>query len=297
MLNYTVGQLRTFLAVAKSGSVGGAAGALVVSQPAISVALASLQRAFGVALVQRDGRGVRLTDAGRTLAAYGRRMFALAQETEDAVRAASRVTGMPLRLAAVTTVAENVLPQPLRRVCESHPETAVQLDVGNRGQVWDRLEHWEVNVVVAGRPPAGRRFRVVGMRTNEIVLVGQNADTLDAGALAQATWLMREPGSGTRAMSEELFTELGIEPNNQLTIGSNGAIRECVRAGLGIALQSRDAVRRELESGILGEIRAPIPLRSREWNVAVNDDRELPASLQSFVNDLVLALGFTACTG
>lgn len=256
MLNYTLGQLRTFLAVAKAGSVGGAAGDLVVSQPAISSAVAALGRAFGVALVERDGRGLRLTDAGRTLATYGRRLFALADETEAAVRAAAKVGIMPLRLAAVTTVAEYVLPQPLSVVCESHPETAVQLDVGNRGLIWDRLASWEAQVVVAGRAPADKRFRVVAHRANEIVLIADTAGSWSASELAAATWLMREPGSGTRAMSEEFFAELGIAPRAALTIGSNGAIRECVRAGLGIALQSRDAVRRELESGIIGEIRA-----------------------------------------
>lgn len=291
-MNYTTGQLRTFLTVAQAGSVSEAAESLAVSQPAVSSALACLRRAFGVALVERDGRGLRLTEAGRTLAAYGRRIFALADEAESQVRAAGRAHAVRVRIAAVTTVAEYVLPQPLRRVCDEHPEIAVELDVGNRGHVWERLATWEAQVAVAGRPPIERRYRTLGRRTNEIVLIAQYSQALDAGALARATWLLREPGSGTRAMTQELFEELGIAPENQLTIGSNGAIRECVRAGLGISLQSRDAVRRELESGELGKVDAPVALPQREWNVVVNDERALPAAVKEFINDLMITLEF-----
>lgn len=292
MLKYTPGQLRTFLAVAETGSVAEAAEALLVSQPAVSSALASLRRACGTALVERDGRGLRLTEAGRVLAAYGRRLFALADEADTQVQAVGNAGTVRLRLAAVTTVAEYILPQPLRLVAEKHPEIQVQLDVGNRGQVWERLANWETQVVVAGKPPPDRPFRIIARRWNEIVLIGQSSGSLDAGALARASWLLREPGSGTRAMTQEFFDDLGIVPENQLTIGSNGAIRECVRAGLGIALQSRDAVRRELESRTLGEIKAPIAVRGREWHVVVNKERDLPESIGAFVGDMIDALGF-----
>jgi LysR family transcriptional regulator, low CO2-responsive transcriptional regulator len=292
MLKYTSGQLRTFLTVAETGSVAKAAEALVVSQPAVSSVLASLRRACGTALVEREGRGLRLTEAGRILAGYGRRLFALADEADTQVRAAANVGTVRLRLAAVTTVAEYILPQPLRLVSKKHPEIQVQLDVGNRGQVWERLANWEAQVVVSGRPPADRPFRTVARRANEIVLIGQSSESLDANALACAPWLLREPGSGTRAMTQEFFDDLGIVPENQLTIGSNGAIRECVRAGLGIALQSRDAVRRELESRVLGEVKAPTAVRGREWHVVINAERDLPSAIGVFVEDLIDALGF-----
>ncbi len=294
MLNYTPSQLRTFLRVAEAGSVAAAADSLVVSQPAVSSALAALRRACGVALVERDGRGVRLTEAGRTLAAYGRRLFALADEADAEIRATAQAGAARVRLAAVTTVAEHVLPQALRLVFAQQHDIAVELDVGNRGQVWERLSTWEAQVVVAGRPPVGRAFKTVGRRTNEIVLIAQRSCALDAEALARATWLLREPGSGTRAMTVELFDALGIVPENQLTIGSNGAIRECVRAGLGIALQSRDAVRRDLDLHTLGEVEPPVALPPREWHAVVNERHPLPAVVQRFVAALILALGFSA---
>ena len=79
--------------------------------------------------------------------------------------------------------------------------------------------------------------------------------------LAAATWLLREPGSGTRAATEELFERYGIAPTS-LTVGSNGAIRESVLAGLGVTLVARDAVARELDDGSLEELRGPgLPLR------------------------------------
>ena len=143
-MNYTTGQLRTFLTVAQAGSVSEAAESLAVSQPAVSSALASLRRAFGVALVEREGRGLRLTEAGRTLAAYGRRIFALADEAESEVRAAGSAQAVRVRIAAVTTVAEYVLPQPLRQVCEKHPKlrlsstSAIAVRSGNGSRLGKR---------------------------------------------------------------------------------------------------------------------------------------------------------------
>ncbi len=84
--------------------------------------------------------------------------------------------------------------------------------------------------------------------------------------LASATWLLREPGSGTRAATEELFAQLDLSPA-VLTVGSNGAIWESVQVGLGITLISRDAVAPQLDTGLLEEWRyGPLPLR-RSWHV------------------------------
>jgi DNA-binding transcriptional LysR family regulator len=99
---------------------------------------------------------------------------------------------------------------------------------------------------------------------------------------ASATWLLREPGSGTRAATQALFTSIGIDPPT-LTIGSNSAIRECVRAGLGVSLLSRDTVERELASGSLAVLEAPGTPLVRNWHLVGLADRELPAGAAKFV--------------
>lgn len=274
----SLNQLRTFLAVVDTGSVGSAAEQLAISQPAVSAALAALGETLGTALVERDGRRTRITAAGEALALHARRIFSsLDLAREDAVQAARR-EARRLRIATVTTVAEHVIARLLRGFREQAPEIDVELYVANRDHVWDRLRHWEADLVVGGRPPRDPVFRSLAVRANELLLVSAPDYATE---YARATWLLREPGSGTRAATQALFTSIGIDPPT-LTIGSNSAIRECVRAGLGVSLLSRDTVERELESGALKVLAAPGTPLVRNWHLVALADRELPAGAAEF---------------
>jgi DNA-binding transcriptional LysR family regulator len=278
----SLNQVRTFLEVAQSGSVRLAAERLVVSQPAVSSALAGLQKTVGSPIVERDGRGVRLTPAGERLATYGRRIFALLDEAVAEARAAAIPTARRLSLAAVPTAAEQLLPELLGGFRAEHEPVDLELEVANKDLVWERLAHWEADLVLAGRPPQGRQFVTLAIRPNAVVVVGPPDRTYTLAELARATWLLRELGSGTRETTEAVFSQLGIAPP-AVTIGSNGAIRECVRVGLGISLLSRDAVARELAAGTLSEIPTPITPLSRDWHLVGGSDRDLPSGAQRFL--------------
>ncbi len=285
----SLNQVRTFLEVVDSGSVRLAAERLVISQPAVSSALAGLQRTVGSPLVERDGRGVRLTPAGERLALYGRRIFALLDEAVFEARAAANPTSRRLSLAAVPTAAEQLLPELLSGFRAALDPIDLELEVANKDQVWERLAHWESDLVLAGRPPQDAQFVTLAIRPNAVVVVGPPGPRDASVDLARATWLLREPGSGTRETTQAVLSELGIDPP-AVTIGSNGAIRECVRVGLGVSLLSRDAVARELADGTLTEIPTPITPLVRDWHLVGGSDRELPAGARRFL-DYVLAQG------
>jgi len=274
----SLNQLRTFLAVVETGSVGSAAEQLAISQPAVSAALAALSEALGAPIVERDGRRTRITAAGESLALHARRVFStLERAREDAVSAAQREASR-VRIATVTTVAEHVIARLLHGFRRQEPEVDVELYVANRDRVWDRLRNWESDLVVGGRPPRDALFRTLAVRANELLLV--RAPEYDAD-YARATWLLREPGSGTRAATQSLFTSIGVDPP-VLTIGSNSAIRECVLAGLGVSLLSRDTVERELASGTLIALPAPGTPLVRNWHLVGPGDRDLPAGAAKF---------------
>jgi DNA-binding transcriptional LysR family regulator len=282
----SLNQVRTFLEVAERGSVRLAAERLVISQPAVSSALAALQRTVGAAIVERDGRGVRLTPAGERLATYGRRIFALLDEAVHEARAAARPMSRRLSLAAVPTAAEQLLPELLSGFQAEREPVDLGLEVANKDVVWDRLAHWEADLVLAGRPPRREHFVTLAIRSNSVVVVGPPKRRYSLAELAAATWLLREAGSGTRETTEAVLAELGIAPP-AVTIGSNGAIRECVRVGLGISLLSRDAVARELADGTLTEIPTPVTPKVRDWHLVGGRDRELPSGAQRFLRYVI----------
>lgn len=288
----TLTQLRAFAAVAATGSVRRAAEALVVSQPAVSAAVAALQRDVGVPLMAREGRGLCLTPAGAVFAGYARQVLGLVEEATAAAAGQLYPERGRVRLAAVTTVGEHVLPPFLASFRASYPEAELTLEVGNRSRVWDLLEHREADLVIGGRPPRGGRLATLAIRPHALVVVAPAGSrpgrpgTVSIDELAGRVWLLREPGSGTRATAEELLEELGIAPPT-LTLGSNGAIRESVLAGLGITLLSRDAVTRELEAGTLEEWEGPGLPRRRAWHVVGRAEEEPAAAPGLFLAHLM----------
>ena len=292
----TLNQLRTFLAVAETGSVRAAAQDLVVTQAAVSASLTALQKSLGVVLLEPDGRGLRLTAAGQAYSGYVRRVLGLLDEGGRAAAAAADPERGELRIAAVTTAAEQILPGLLSGFRTRYPRLGVRLEAGNRDRVRGLLDRYQVDLVLGGRPEPGWDVEVLAERPHELVVVA--APSLAAGAreavpgpgpgpdgsspdgtgpdgtggdgsrllpwLGRQAWLLREPGSGTRAATDALLTELDITPLT-LMVGSNGAIRESASVGLGVTLISREAVAAELADGRLAALPVPGTPMHRDW--------------------------------
>jgi LysR family transcriptional regulator, low CO2-responsive transcriptional regulator len=277
----TLNQLASFLAVAREGSVSAAARRLHVTQPSISAAIATLSSEVGVDLTRRVGRGIALTPAGEAFRPFAADILGLVEEGRQSAKEAADRSLRRLRIIAVATAGEFLVPSLLRAFSARHPEIRLELEVANRATLFQRLLEHEADVGIAGRPPEDDRVEGRTFMKNEIVLIGATDDPLAASRsvrvdqLGDRTWLLREEGSGTRQLVTEFLSAHDLRPAT-MTLGSNGAIKEAVQLGLGISLQSRMAVERELAAGML----ARIPLRGlphREWFVlrsAVTGPRE-----------------------
>jgi LysR family transcriptional regulator, low CO2-responsive transcriptional regulator len=271
-LAITVTQLTAFLAVVRGGSVTAAADELVVTQPSVSSAIAALGRELGCELFERAGRGIRLTEAGLAFRPYAEDVVGLLEDGRHAAREAADVAARRMRIAAVTTAAESFVPPLMREFATRHPDVDLTLDVGNREYVFDRVLGHLADVAISGRPPADERLVAEPLLENQIACITAPDDPLaaegpvGAEALAHRAWLLREPGSGTRALGEQFLEDRGLRPNT-LTLGSNGAIKQAARAGLGVSLLSRAAVDAELKAGWLGEIALRDGPESRPWFV------------------------------
>ncbi|MCA1587985.1 MAG: LysR family transcriptional regulator [Chloroflexi bacterium] len=263
-MSITLTQLRSFLAVMRGGSVTAAADELVVTQPSVSAAVAALSRELGTPVTEREGRGIRPTAAGTAFAPFAADVIGLLEEGRRAAREAAHLADRRLRLAAVTTAAESFVPPLMRAFSESYEEIGLTLAVGNREQVIDLVLDHRADVAIGGRPPRDPRVQASAILTNDFVLITSPDDPQKDGAAVDATelerrvWLLREPGSGTRIVNEEFLASAALEPQT-LTLGSNGAIKQAARAGIGVAFISRAAVALELEHGVL----AALPVRHR----------------------------------
>src|SRR6266511_3918585 len=285
MNGVTLGQLRTFLAVVQAGSIRGAATALVVTEPSVSAAITALSRELGVPLTERVGRGIRLTEAGGVFAEYATTMLGLAG------RAAREAAGQPghVRVSAVTTAGEYVLPPILAAFLRQQRDLQVTIEVGNRADVLAKLLNEQADLALGGRPPVGAAIEGEPFLDNPLVLVGRpdhplgSRRSFDPRLLSGETWLLREPGSGTRKATEELIAANGVEPGSIMNVGSNGAIKRAVELGLGVTMISQDAVGEELAAGQLALLRARGTPLWRSWYVLFRKDALLPGSAQLFL--------------
>ena len=262
----TNARLTALVALADTGSVRGAAERLVVTESAISSALSNLSAEIGVPLMDRYGRGVRLTPAGHRYTEYARQILGLHREAVLAARGEADPEHGSIRLGAVTTAGELLIPALLASFTAKYPDVDCKLHVASRNAIWPMLTRHEVDVVVAGRPPIDlSAVQVQAVAANTLVVVGP-PDTARRFDPAQATWLLRESGSGTRATMATLLEELEITPP-QMVLGSHGAVVAAAVAGLGVTLVSRQAVRRELDAGTLVELAVPGTPMDRPWHV------------------------------
>lgn len=294
----TLTQLRVFVTVVEHGSARAAADHLLISQSAVSASLAALQRSLGVQLVTRHGRGLRLTDAGRLYADYVERALGLLDAGHAAASGELDPERGRVRLASVTTAGEQLVPPILASFRTRHPRAEISLEVGNREAVWAWLERYEADLAIAGQPPPHGRFSSKATRPHELVVVapseaspGERVETW----LSRQTWLLREHGSGTRATTEAFLDERGLTPP-RLTVGSNVAIRESVRAGLGVTLTSRDAVARELASGTLAVLEVKGTPLKRDWHLVARAGETLPATAALLLDHAAASGEFTLVT-
>ncbi|MBD0282877.1 MAG: LysR family transcriptional regulator [Thermoleophilaceae bacterium] len=268
----TLTQLRSFLAVAETGSVTAAADELYVTQPSVSAAVSALSKELGVELTERLGRSVELSAAGKAFAPFAAHVIGLLDQGRRAAREAAGAAARELRIAAVTTAAEHIVPQLVQEFSARRPELRITLDVGNRKRVFRRVGSHQVDVAIGGRPPAGGELSGEPFLDNPILLITAPGDPLarrrsvPVEELGTRPWLLREPGSGTRTMIEEFLVRHELSPP-MLTMGSNGAIKQAVRAGLGVSLQSRAATALELKYGLLATISLRQQLPARQWFV------------------------------
>lgn len=270
-MSITLTQLRSFLAVVRLGSVTEAAGELIVTQSSVSAAISGLARELGTPLLERDGRGIRPTAAGAAFAPYASDLIGLLEEGARAATEAAARSGRGLRIAAVTTAAESFVPALMQAFAADRPDVELALEVGNRDEVLALVLDHVADIAFTGRPPQDGRVAATPLGANELVLITTPDDAMAGTKVAAADlrgrpWLLREAGSGTRAVNEAFLASAGLDART-LTVGSNGAIKQAVRSGLGVSFVSRDAVASELETGQLAVIDVDPAPGARAWHM------------------------------
>ena len=291
-MHLTFRQLQVFESVARQQSFTRAAQELHLSQPAVSMQIKQLEDAVGLPLVEQLGKQVQTTEAGDVMLQLSRRIHGELREAEETIEELKGVESGRLRIAVATTV-NDFAARLLSRFCNQYPGVRVSLDVTNRQAVLSRLEENSVDIVLMGQPPGGLDVEAKAFMDNPLIVIAPPNHPLAGrrrvplSALARETFLIREPGSGTRSAMERFFTEKGIAPRISVEMASNEAIKQSVEAGLGLGVVSNHTVELECDAGRLKVLSVQSFPIKRKWYVVHRRGKRLSAAASAF-RDFVL---------
>jgi DNA-binding transcriptional LysR family regulator len=256
-MSMNLNHLAIFHAVAQAGSMTLGAEHLRISQPAVSKQVHELEHALGVHLFDRVGRRVRLSRAGEVLADYARRLFALAREAEEAMGDVRAVGRGRLVVGASTTIGTYVLPAVAAEFWRRHPGVELLIEIANTEHVHRRLHALELDIGLTEGFVEDEDLEAEIFHRDELVVIAA-ADHPLAGsarvplsALRKEPFVLREPGSGTRAVEERALARLKVPVRMAMALGSTEAVKRAVAEGVGVAIVSRFAVGAECAAGRL----------------------------------------------
>lgn len=288
MTDFTLRQLRTILAVHRTGRIVTASKELGLTQPAVSLQLRDAEAIAGTTLFDRTSDGMRPTAAGFAVIEAALSIEDRLRELADEVTAIAGGKKGRLRLGVVST-AKYFAPSLMAAFMKEHPEIEMTLWVGNRAETIESLRDHKVDVALMGRPPREVPVRAAFFGEHPFVIIAPASHPL-AGQkniakerVAQESFLVREPGSGTRMALEIVLSELpGRLDNPGIEMGSNETIKQAVMAGLGIALISAHTIALELELNRLAVLDVEgMPIR-RQWFSVSRAERTLTPVMVAF---------------
>jgi DNA-binding transcriptional LysR family regulator len=284
-------RLQVFHAVAKHLSFTKAAEALFMTQPAVTFQIKQLEEHFNTRLFERGHGRIGLTPAGHIVLEYAERILALSAELDTRVKEMTGEVSGPLLVGASTTIAEFLLPQVLGEFKSKHPKVQPRLVVGNSETVESRVAEYTLDIGFIEAPSHLASVMTDVCCEDELQAVCAPAHPLarfksaTAKQLAQFPYISREPGSGTREVTDQYFRKAGIAPeslNVMMELGSPEALKGLVATGLGFAIMSRAAVARESRAGLL--VRVPlVPRLNRDLSVVYPKEKFRSRLVNTFV--------------
>jgi LysR family transcriptional regulator, low CO2-responsive transcriptional regulator len=287
MKNATFRQLRVFSEVARHLSFARAAQTLNLTPPAVTMQVRELEKHIGLPLFDRSGRNVTLTTVGEYMLVYARKMLATLKDAEDAALRLQKLEVGLLTIGMVST-AKYFLPHLLAQFRQEHEGIDIKLVVGNREQLVKMLSANEVDIAVMGRPPNELATRAEPFAAHPHVFVSAvkhpfaQRETLAPGELQGQAFIMREPGSGTRAALERFLGAARVEPRVTMEMASNETIKQAVMAGMGLSFLSLHTLGLELDNHLIAVLDVEGAPVVRAWNVVHTLSKLLSPAAEAF---------------
>jgi DNA-binding transcriptional LysR family regulator len=284
-LRLTLRQLEVFFAVARGGTTRAAADEISRSQSAASNALGELEAVLGVQLFDRVGKKLVINENGRALLPRAASILEQSAETQALF---SSPHAAPLRLASSYTIGEYLLPGLIAGWKTAHPRSHVRVQIANTHDVFDQVLSFSADIGFVEGMHTHPELVVRRWRSDEFVVIAAAGHPMagrkvTARQLNQATWVLREPGSGTREASDRWLIPHLSAMQVELELGSNEAVKRAVAAGMGLGCLSRLAVKEAVAQGWLTELATTLPNMQRTLSIVLHRAKKLGAGAEGFM--------------
>ena len=252
-------QLEAFVYVADYKSFSKAAKKLYLTQPTVSAHISALEKEFSTRLFIRNTKEVELSEEGRELYVYGKKILDLCAQVEERFSTREEEQSNKLVIAASTIPAQFVLPQLLARYREKYPMDEITLFESDSQDVAEKVSEHQVDLGFTGTTYRKKNCKYVPFYKDDLVIVTPNRDEFcgkkeekmgDLSWVKERNVILREKGSGTRKEAEKQLKQMGISPDMLHVIAeidNTETIKRSVRQGMGITFLSALAVKEEAE--------------------------------------------------
>jgi DNA-binding transcriptional LysR family regulator len=291
-MHVSLRQVQIFEAVARTLSYTRAAEELHLTQPAAFTQIKQLEDSIGLPLLERIGKRLYLTDAGRETLATCRDILGGLERLEMRLDDLQGLKRGRLRVAMVTT-AKYLVPRLLGEFCVRYPGIEASLIVTNREKLLARIANNEDDLAILGAPPEGMDVVATPIADNPLVVIARKDHALarckriPLARIAEEPFIVRETGSGTRLAAERFFAEHRLSLKVRMEFGSNEAIKQAIAGGLGVSVLSQHTLALDGVGGLLQPLDvAGFPLR-RKWYVAYPAGKHLSAVAEAFLAHLL----------
>jgi len=285
-MRITLRQLEIFAAIARSENVSRAAEALAMSQSAASSALVELERQFDCPLFDRIGKSLRLNSTGRGLLPQAEDMLARAADLEGYL--AGGILG-PLAVGATLTIGNYLATLVVAEYLHRYPASRIGLHVANTQHIVEQIIRYELDVgLIEGEsdhpdlllePWLDDALVVFCAPHHPLAMIGD----ADNASLKAQNWIVRERGSGTRALFDRVVAKALPDLHIQLELEHTEAIKRAVESGLGVGCLSRLSLREAFRRGSLVEIGTPQFNLGRQFYFARHRQRQLSPAARTFL--------------
>lgn len=286
--------LLTFCRVVEEGGITRAAEQLSLSQPTVTKQVAALEAEIGTRLLNRQGRQVRLTPAGRQVYASARRISHLVAEMRAGVEALTSPDQGLVRLSCVSTVGLFALPDVLAEYTHRYPAVRVHVSTGKIQEVVDQLLQEEADLGLVTTGVNHPRLEATPLFDDPVLVVASPRRAAELPRpmqlhhLGETAMIAYQEPSNFRAYVDGILEHCGVYPRTQMEFDTHEAVKTMVRLGLGIAMAPRSAVLDDLEAGRLVTVDVDgLPEMRRTTTLLLRHDRPHIPTVQRFAELVV----------